>query len=38
MSIRCEIVSQDRLLYEGDADIVILPGAEGELGILPKHA
>ncbi|OGO74284.1 MAG: ATP synthase F1 subunit epsilon, partial [Chloroflexi bacterium RIFOXYC12_FULL_59_14] len=38
MSIRCEIVSQDRMVYEGDVDIVVLPGAAGEMGILPHHA
>jgi F-type H+-transporting ATPase subunit epsilon len=38
MPIRCEIVSQDRLVFEGDADIVMLPGVDGEMGILPNHA
>jgi len=38
MPIRCEIVSQDRLVYEGDADIVIVPGSLGEMGILAGHA
>ncbi len=38
MPIRCEIVSQDRLVYEGDADMVIVPGAAGEMGILPNHS
>jgi F-type H+-transporting ATPase subunit epsilon len=38
MTIRCEIVSQDRLVYEGDVDIVVIPGQEGEMGILPNHA
>ena len=38
MPIRCEIVSQDRLVYEGEADIVIVPGSLGEMGILPGHA
>ena len=38
MTIRCEIVSQDRTVFEGDVDIVVLPGAAGEMGILPKHA
>lgn len=38
MPIRCEIVSQDRMVYEGDADIVVLPGMDGEMGILPHHA
>ena len=38
MPIRCEIVSQDRLVYEGDADIVVIPGSSGEMGILPNHS
>jgi F-type H+-transporting ATPase subunit epsilon len=38
MPIRCEIVSQDRIVYQGDVDMVILPGAAGEMGILPHHA
>ena len=38
MPIRCEIVSQDRTVFQGDVDIVILPGADGEMGILPHHA
>jgi F-type H+-transporting ATPase subunit epsilon len=38
MPIHCEIVSQDRIVYQGDADIVVLPGAAGEMGILPNHS
>ena len=38
MTIRCEIVSQDRTVFAGDVDIVVLPGAGGEMGVLPKHA
>jgi F-type H+-transporting ATPase subunit epsilon len=38
MPIRCDIVSQDRMVFSGDADTVILPGTEGEMGILPRHA
>jgi len=38
MPIRCEIVSQDRTVFEGDVDMVVLPGAAGEMGILPHHA
>jgi F-type H+-transporting ATPase subunit epsilon len=38
MSIRCEIVSQDRQVFSGDADMVIVPGSQGEMGILPNHA
>jgi F-type H+-transporting ATPase subunit epsilon len=25
------------MVFEGDADMVILPGSEGEMGILPNH-
>ncbi len=38
MTIRCEIVSQDRTVFEGDVDIVVLPGSAGEMGVLPHHA
>lgn len=38
MTIRCEIVSQDRTVFQGDVDIVILPGVAGEMGVLPHHA
>ena len=38
MSIRCEIVSQDRIVFQGDVDMVVLPGTDGEMGILPHHA
>jgi len=38
MPIRAEIVSQDRIVYQGDADIVVLPGVEGVMGILPNHS
>ncbi len=38
MTIKCEIVSQDKVVFQGEADIVVLPGMEGQMGILPKHA
>jgi F-type H+-transporting ATPase subunit epsilon len=38
MTIRCEIVSQDRLVFKGDADMIVIPGVNGEMGILPNHA
>ncbi|MFP3853947.1 MAG: ATP synthase F1 subunit epsilon [Anaerolineales bacterium] len=38
MPIKCDIVTQDKSLYEGPADIVLVPGTEGEMGILPDHA
>src|SRR5512136_1842532 len=38
MTIRCEIISQDRTVFTGDVDIVVLPGSAGEMGVLPKHS
>jgi len=38
MPIRCEIVSQDRMVFEGDVDIIVAPSTLGEMGILPNHA
>jgi F-type H+-transporting ATPase subunit epsilon len=38
MPLHLEIVTPERLAYEGDVDAVVCPGIEGELGILPHHA
>jgi F-type H+-transporting ATPase subunit epsilon len=38
MPIHCQIATQDKLLFEGLVDIVVAPGTEGEIGILPNHA
>ena len=37
-TMHVEVVTAERELYNGEADTVIAPGSEGELGILPKHA
>ncbi len=36
--LRVDIVTAERLVYAGEADLVLAPGAEGQLGILPSHA
>ncbi len=38
MPIHCEIVSQDRIVFQGEVDIVVVPGSEGVMGILPNHS
>jgi len=38
MPIHCEIVSQDRIVFQDDVDMVVLPGTSGEMGILPNHS
>jgi len=36
--IRLDIVTAEREVYAEDVDVVIAPGVEGQLGILPHHA
>jgi len=36
--LRLDVVTAERLVYSGDVDLVVAPGSEGELGILPHHA
>jgi F-type H+-transporting ATPase subunit epsilon len=33
-----ELVAPERLLASIDADMVVIPGAEGDFGVLPRHA
>src|SRR5579885_1651732 len=37
-TLHVEVVTQDRNVYSGEADMVVAPGSEGVLGILPRHA
>src|SRR6266487_3892347 len=37
-TMHVEVVTAEQELYSGEADSVIAPGSEGELGILPRHA
>ncbi|MFL2760141.1 MAG: ATP synthase F1 subunit epsilon [Dehalococcoidia bacterium] len=36
--MKLEVVTTEETLYSDEVDIVIAPGAEGQLGILPRHA
>lgn len=38
MPLRLEILTGEKVVYSGDADVVVAPGVGGELGILPHHA
>jgi F-type H+-transporting ATPase subunit epsilon len=38
MTILLEIVTPERLAYSDEVDSVVLPGSEGEMGVLPHHA
>ncbi len=37
-TLHVEVVTAERELYNGEADLVSAPGSEGRLGILPRHA
>jgi F-type H+-transporting ATPase subunit epsilon len=36
--LRCEVVTAERMVFEDDVSMVVAPGIEGQLGILPHHA
>jgi F-type H+-transporting ATPase subunit epsilon len=38
MPLRLELVTAERIVLEEDADMVIAPAADGQVGILPHHA
>ena len=37
-TMHVEVVTAERELYNGEANLVSAPGSEGRLGILPRHA
>lgn len=37
MTLHVDIVSAEKTLYSGIAEVVIAPGQRGELGIYPRH-
>jgi F-type H+-transporting ATPase subunit epsilon len=36
-TLKLEIVTPDARIFEGDVDSVLLPGIEGDMGVLPQH-
>lgn len=36
-TMHVDVVSIERSIYSGEAEFVVLPGEEGELGIYPRH-
>jgi F-type H+-transporting ATPase subunit epsilon len=34
----CEILTPEGRVFEGRVEMVVVPGSEGELGVLPRHA
>ncbi len=37
-STHVEIITLEKVVYSGDVESVVVPGAEGQLGILANHA
>lgn len=37
-TMRCEIVTAERTVFDDDVAMVVAPGIEGQLGVLPHHA
>lgn len=37
-TMQITVVTGEREIYRGEAEVVVAPGVEGELGILPHHA
>lgn len=38
MTVKLDIVTAEQLVYSDDVDIVVAPGIDGELAVLPHHA
>jgi len=38
MTVHVDVVSAEELLFSGLAEVVVVPGQMGELGIYPRHA
>ena len=38
MEIHCDIVTPEGPMFSGEAQMVVVPGKEGQLGVLPRHA
>ena len=36
--MKIDVVTTEEIVYSGDVDIVIAPGSDGQLGLLPRHA
>jgi F-type H+-transporting ATPase subunit epsilon len=36
--LKVAVMTAEGPLYQGDAEFVVLPAAEGELGVLPRHS
>ena len=38
MPLKVSVISPEKTLFDGEADSIIAPAFDGEVGILPQHA
>jgi F-type H+-transporting ATPase subunit epsilon len=38
MTIKLDIVTAERIVFSDEVDMILVPGQEGQMGILPHHA
>ena len=36
--LKLEIISPERMEYQGEVGLVVIPGEEGDFGVLPAHS
>ena len=37
-TVQFELVAPEKLIFTGEVELVVVPGAEGDFGVLPGHA
>ena len=35
--MQCDIITPEGVTFSGEAEMVVVPGSEGQLGVLPRH-
>ncbi len=36
--MKCQLITPEKTLFDGEADYIAIPGAEGEFGVMDGHA
>ena len=37
-SVKLDVVTAERIVFSDDVDLIVAPGVDGQMGILPSHA
>lgn len=38
MTLQLEIISPEKIVFSGEVALAVIPGEEGDFGVLPKHS